>query len=83
MADDKEETKHNPSDHDLLIVLTNDMKHVSKHIARINETLEKLDDRYVTKVEFDPIQKIVYALVALLLTSMVGAGISLIIQTTP
>lgn len=78
MADDK--GKHNPSDHDLLIKLSSDMSHVRENISRIND---QLDEKYVTKEEFGPIQKIVYALVALMLTGIVGAVISLALQGTP
>lgn len=39
----------------------------------------KLDQKYVTRVEFDPIQRLVYGMVGLILISVVGALISLVV----
>lgn len=40
----------------------------------------KIDSNYVTRLEFEPVQKIVYGLVALVLTSVVSALILLVIK---
>lgn len=39
----------------------------------INEIKQKLDDSYVTQDQFDPIKRVVYGLVSLVLVSVVGA----------
>jgi hypothetical protein len=64
---------------DRLIQLTG----LCKDIAYIKEKIivieEKLEQNYVTQDEFDPIKKIVYGLVALILTGVVGALLGLVI----
>ena len=64
-----------PTDHDLLIKLNENMSHVKADIAKI---YARLDDKYVTKDEFAPIQKLVYLLVGIVL-SAVGGGVMTII----
>lgn len=54
-----------------------------KDIEFIKENLEeinvKLDQKYVTHQEFEPVKKLVYGLVALLLTSVIVAIVSLVL----
>lgn len=52
------------------------IKYIQRDIAEINV---KLDDKYVTKDQFDPVKNIVYGLVALILVAVVGALVALII----
>ena len=40
----------------------------------------KLDNNYVTKDEFDPIRKIVYGVVTIILTGVVGALLALVVN---
>lgn len=51
---------------------------------RIDEMNEKMDSKFVTQEEFkaklDPISKLVYGLVGLILTAVVGAVISIVIN---
>lgn len=53
-----------------------DHKNILEQIECINK---KLDEAFVTKVEFDPIKKVVYGLVGLVLVAVGGALIRLII----
>ena len=46
----------------------------------IDELVRKIDDTYVTKNEFGPVKSVVYGLVTLILTSVVGAVIYLVIK---
>jgi len=46
----------------------------------VKEIKEKLEQDYVTVSEFDPIKKVVYGLIALILTSVVGALVALVIR---
>jgi len=39
----------------------------------------KLDSKYVTKEEFDPIKKLVYGVTGLILTTVIGALLALVI----
>lgn len=58
---------------------------VSTELGYIKAQLDKLSqvvgDGYVTKAEFEPIKKVVYGMVALMLTSVVGGLLALIIRT--
>jgi hypothetical protein len=51
-------------------------KNVSEGFAEINT---KVDDKYVTKIEFEPIKKIVYGLVGIILTSVLLAVVGIAI----
>ena len=63
-----------------LAVIANDITYIKKEVSVISE---KLEQDYVTRVEFnskfDPIQKIIYGLVGLILTAVVGALVSLVV----
>jgi hypothetical protein len=52
------------------------------HITYIRERLDKierkLDSTYITKQEFEPIKRIVYGMVFLVLTGVVGALVKLV-----
>lgn len=51
------------------------------HIARIQTRLDHIDRQLtalVTRVEFDPVRRIVYGLVALILIAFVSAGTSIV-----
>ncbi|MFA6006932.1 MAG: hypothetical protein WC764_04395 [Candidatus Paceibacterota bacterium] len=53
------------SDHDLLV--------------RIDEKLKAVIDNYVTKKEFAPVKIIVYGMVGIILTSVMGGLITLVV----
>ena len=53
-----------------LAVIANDISYIKRDIIDIKE---KLNDDYVTKTEFEPIKKIVYGLVGLILVAVVTA----------
>lgn len=59
-----------------LDVLANEMKHISRDVSDIKSTLR---GSYVTKDEFEPIKKIVYGLVGLILVTVVGGLMGLVI----
>jgi hypothetical protein len=52
--------------------------------SRIEEAVDGVialvADRYVTKVEWDPVKKIVFGLVSIILLTVIGAALSLIIK---
>lgn len=54
-----------------------DIKYIRRDLDKI---IEKLDRNYVTKAEFAPVQKIVYGMVALILTGVVVALLALVIR---
>ena len=47
--------------------------------AKVDEVDRKLEGTYITRYEFDPIKRVVYGLVGLILTAVVGGLIGLII----
>lgn len=59
-------------------------KEINKEIERlrtqVNDLTQSLDSRYVTRAEFDPVQKLVFGLVALILTAVVGAVVALVVM---
>lgn len=57
--------------------LTKDIEFIKTEVVEIKEKLEK---NYVTEDEFDPIRKIVYGLVGLILVAVVGALVTLVIK---
>jgi hypothetical protein len=66
-------TKNNDSQ---LAVISNNIEYIKQDICEIRARLEK---DYVTRQEFDPIKKIVYGLVTLILTGVVVALIKLVL----
>ena len=58
------------------------LREVSERLVRIETSLEQLkkrEDRYVSRLEFEPVKRIVYGMVGLILTSVVGALLGLIL----
>lgn len=58
-------------------VITEQLQRAREDIKNLDS---KIDNNYVTKTEFEPVQKLVYGLVGLILTSVVGALLYLVIQ---
>lgn len=56
---------------------------IAKDINYMKEKLDevdgKLNSHYVTKEEFEPIKKVVYGLVSIILVAVVGAVVSLVV----
>ena len=57
--------------------MANDIKYVVKSIDSLNN---KVDHNYVTKDQFEPVKKVVYGLVALILVAVVGALMALVVS---
>lgn len=55
-------------------------KDIEYLIKEVKEIKQLVSDHYITRVEFDPIKKIVYGLVALVLTSVVVGVLALVIN---
>jgi len=60
-----------------LAVVSGDVKYLVKQIDGINELLK---NHYVTQDQLEPIKKIVYGMVAVILLAFVGAVVALIIR---
>jgi len=59
-----------------MAVMANDITYIKKEVTEINQ---KLSHEYVTKIEFEPLKKVVYGLIALILTAVVGEILTLVI----
>lgn len=60
-----------------LALLVQDMGYVKRRIDAIDI---KLDSKYVRKEEFEPVKKIVFGLVALTLTAVIGTLMSIVLK---
>ena len=49
-------------------------------VRDIEEIKEALNAKYVTHAEFDPVKKLVYGMVGLVMVAVVGALISLVVK---
>ena len=57
-------------------VIANDIHHIQIDLTEIKHNLET---SYLTKIEFDPVRKIVYGLVGIILIVVVGALVALVV----
>jgi hypothetical protein len=60
-----------------LAVMANDMTYLKNAVDSIDK---KISSGYVTKEEFDPIKRIVYGLISLVLVAVVGALLALVVK---
>lgn len=60
-----------------LAVMANDMTYLKNAVDNIDK---KISSGYVTKEEFDPIKRIVYGLISLVLIAVVGALLALVVK---
>lgn len=73
----KEQKKQQDSIESSIAVILTKVNYIEQEIKDIKAKLEK---DYVTHDEFQPIQKVVYGLVSLILLSVVGAIIALVLK---
>lgn len=69
---------NNNSDDVKMAVMQNDLTYVKDTVTKLDA---KISSGYVTKEEFDPIKKIVYGVVSLILVAVVGALVALVVGT--
>lgn len=60
-----------------LAIIATDISYMKNDISDIKATVQH---GYVSKEEFEPIKKIVYGLVSLILIAVVGAVVSLVVR---
>ncbi len=56
------------------------LQEIKVQVARLETLMNLMQDNYVTRAEFEPVRNLVYGLVGLLLTGVVGAMIALIMK---
>jgi hypothetical protein len=59
-----------------LAVIQNDLTYIKE---KLNAVDTKVSNHYVSKEEFEPIKKIVYGVVSLILIAVVGALVALVV----
>ena len=69
-------TNDNDRDDIKLAVIQNDLSYIKEKMNAIDT---KVSSGYVSKEEFEPIKKIVYGVVSLILIAVVGALVALVI----
>jgi formate-dependent nitrite reductase cytochrome c552 subunit len=64
------------TDHTALAVIQNDVAYIKQEVHDVKILVQ---EQYVTKAEFEPIRKIVYGMVSMILVAVVGALISFVV----
>ncbi len=70
----------NQSDETKLAVIQTDLTYIKE---KLNAVDNKVSSYYVSKEEFEPIKKIVYGVVSLVLVAVVGALVALVVGAKP
>ena len=81
MSQDRPSTPNGSSAVSLAVVQTQ-MEGVKEDLQRIEQGLSRIPDLFVSKAEFDPVKRIVYGLVSVVLVSVIGAVIGLVVTGT-
>lgn len=68
---------HRMEDHDLLIELRATQQNT---LNQVNALVAEIPKRYVTADQFEPVRKVVYGLVTIILTAIVTAVLALVIR---
>lgn len=63
-----------------MAILKTKVEYIERGIDSIKGQLADMQKRYITKEEFEPVKKIVYGLVSLILVSVIGAIVALILK---
>ena len=69
-------TSREQSDETKLAVIQTDLTYIKE---KLNAVDNKVSSHYVSKEEFEPIRKIVYGMVSLILIAVVGALVALVV----
>lgn len=77
MAPSPKDNNTSNNDSIQIAVMANDLKYLRNSMDTLDE---KISSNYVTKAEFDPIKKVVYTLVSLILIAVVGSLLSLVVK---
>ena len=65
-------------------VIKSDIKHIGKKMEEVTDSVKDFkiscDKKYVSQARFSPVEKLAYGLAGLILTSVVVAGINIILN---
>ncbi len=70
-------TTRTPGEVTQIALMAQDIGYIKRSV---DDLTVKVDHNYVTKEEFKPVKQLVYGLVALILTAVVGAIMALVIR---
>ena len=70
----------NQSDETKLAVMQTDLTYIKE---KLNAVDTKVSTHYISKEEFEPIKRIVYGMVGLILVAVVGALVALVVGAKP
>lgn len=68
------------SDHDLLVETAAEVRNIGKQVGDVRQDIKDLDNKFVTKPEFGPVQKIVYGMVGAVMLAVLVGLLALIIK---
>lgn len=57
-----------------------DIKYIQRDIAEIKDIIRNMSSEFVTKTEFDPIKRVVYGMVTLILTTFLIGALALVLN---
>lgn len=81
----KHKSMANYTDREILLQMQIQMEHLQNEVEKMSGKIDRLELRmkadYVSKEEYDPIKKLVYGTVGLIITAVATALISLLINT--
>lgn len=84
MAKKVTEPPYREGEHTQMLLMAQEIKYISKEISEVKRIVENqavnAKKEYVSQVEFDPIKRLVYGLVAIILVAVVTAIMALVIQ---
>ncbi len=67
-----------------MAVILNEIEHIGSEITEIKENMRTIEAsnkaELVRREEFEPVQKVVYAMISLLLTMIIGAIVTIVIK---
>jgi hypothetical protein len=55
------------------------LEYIRRDIEEIKEDIKDLKDDFITRAEFEPVKKLVYGIVALVLTGVISAVLGLVL----
>jgi ABC-type uncharacterized transport system ATPase subunit len=56
------------------------LEFIKRDIGEIKSAMKEIREDFITRAEFEPVKRIVYGMVTLILTAVVGALIALVVQ---
>ena len=73
-------TNHEQIEQITIAVIANDIVHIKTDMADIKLSIDRMCGTYLTKIEFEPVKKVVYGLVALILIAVIGALLAFVLE---